>query len=259
MLEKIKQSFDLIRVSLGFFTRIPVAKKLTYDEEIFSKSLWLAPLSGIFLGVVNILLYLLVSKLFSMYIVFILLLLAYIALTGALHLDGLGDFFDGVLSFKKDEELVEVMRDSKTGTGGVAAIVFYLLLTLTFLAEGAQGCHTLFILFLWPFIGRVVLILIPIFFSYPQNIKGGIAKGFMTGEKNLAAILLSLGVLVIFSFLMLGIKGILLMFLVLLISLFISYLISQKLKGLTGDMLGAIVEISQLVFLTACYLTLHII
>lgn len=259
MLKKIKKSFILIGVSLGFFTRIPVAKKLSYDEKTFVRSLWLAPLSGICLGVVNVFLYLLLSKLFSIYIVFILLLLAYIALTGALHLDGLGDFFDGVLSFKKDEELIEVMRDSKMGTGGVVAIVFYLLLTLAFLTEAAQGYHTLFILFLWPFIGRVVLILLPIFFSYPKNIKGGIAKGFMTGEKNIPAILLSLGILLVFSFLMFEIKGILLMFLVLLISLFISYLISGKLKGLTGDMLGGIVEISQMVFLIACYLTFHII
>jgi adenosylcobinamide-GDP ribazoletransferase len=50
-----------------------------------------------------------------------------VALTGAFHEDGLADTFDGLSSIRTKERQLEIMRDSRLGTFGVAALVLVLV------------------------------------------------------------------------------------------------------------------------------------
>ena len=261
MIKKIKKQLNLIRIAFSFFTRIPVGSNLNYDNTGFYKSMWFAPLVGSVIGLVNVLSYLLLNNIFSMFTVSILLLLMYVIVTGALHIDGLGDFFDGILSGKKGDKLLEVMRDSKIGAGGIIGILFYLLLTIALFIEIGSIDRSLFlyVIFLGPIVSRSILILLPLIFSYPEDVKEGIGKGFIDGKKNIFMIFFSIIFIFTFSFLIFGLKGVFSIFLAILISLGGAYLVSRKLKGITGDMLGGIIEMSQLVFLFSCYLVFYII
>jgi adenosylcobinamide-GDP ribazoletransferase len=49
-------------------------------------------------------------------------------LTGAFHLDGLGDAADGLLGQRPKEKALTIMKDSRLGTMGLVAIVFGLAL-----------------------------------------------------------------------------------------------------------------------------------
>jgi adenosylcobinamide-GDP ribazoletransferase len=46
-----------------------------------------------------------------------------LALTGAFHLDGLGDAADGLFSHRSRQEMLSIMKDSRIGIMGVAAVV----------------------------------------------------------------------------------------------------------------------------------------
>ena len=59
-------------------------------------------------------------------------------LTGGLHLDGLADTVDGLASRRPRDEALEIMRGGDTGPLGVAALVFTVLLQITALAAAGE-------------------------------------------------------------------------------------------------------------------------
>ena len=58
-----------------------------------------------------------------------------IALTGALHEDGLADTADGFWGASSREERLRIMRDSRIGTFGVLAVVFSVLIRIAAVGE----------------------------------------------------------------------------------------------------------------------------
>jgi adenosylcobinamide-GDP ribazoletransferase len=75
----------------------------------------------------------------------VLALIAMVAVTGALHQDGLADTFDGLGVRGDRERRLNVMRDSSTGAFGVLALIGWALLLYTALAplNGPRGFKTL--------------------------------------------------------------------------------------------------------------------
>ncbi|WP_148091983.1 adenosylcobinamide-GDP ribazoletransferase, partial [Paenibacillus sp. 598K] len=65
----------------------------------------------------------------------VLVLIAWAALTGGLHLDGWMDTADGVLSHRSRERMLEIMRDSRVGAMGVIAGTLLLMFKLSLLAS----------------------------------------------------------------------------------------------------------------------------
>ncbi|MBC8078254.1 MAG: adenosylcobinamide-GDP ribazoletransferase, partial [Chloroflexales bacterium] len=73
-------------------------------------------------------------------------------ITGGLHLDGLSDTFDGVMSWRPTERKLEIMKDSRIGAMGALALVAVLLLKVVFL--GAAGSEWWRAALLAPVLGR---------------------------------------------------------------------------------------------------------
>lgn len=75
----------------------------------------------------------------------VLALIAIVAVTGALHQDGLADSFDGLGVRGNRERRLSAMRDSSTGAFGVLALIGWALLLYTALAplDGPRGFKTL--------------------------------------------------------------------------------------------------------------------
>lgn len=60
-------------------------------------------------------------------------------LTAGLHLDGLSDTFDGVMSWRPRERKLEIMRDSSVGAMGLIAVLAVLLLKFAWLRAAGDG------------------------------------------------------------------------------------------------------------------------
>ena len=116
---------------LSFMTRIPMPK-IDYDEEKLGKSMKLFPLVGIVIGFILLFFsivfsYVLSNLSFSAFlpIIILVVILTDLISTGALHLDGLADTFDGIFSYRSKHKMLEIMKDSRLGSNGALALILY--------------------------------------------------------------------------------------------------------------------------------------
>lgn len=64
-------------------------------------------------------------------------------LTGALHEDGLADFFDGMGGGRDRKQTLAIMKDSHIGTFGVLGLIFYFFFTCNILSSIAENATRL--------------------------------------------------------------------------------------------------------------------
>ena len=121
--------------ALAFLTRIPAPRPVGH-AGLLADAAWAFPLVGAGIGAVCALVFLL-TQLFRLgdWPAALLAVVAGLALTGALHEDGLADTADGFFGGHDREQRFAIMRDSRHGTFGVLAIVLSVLLRAAALAE----------------------------------------------------------------------------------------------------------------------------
>jgi adenosylcobinamide-GDP ribazoletransferase len=108
-----------------FITILPLGKAETFDPP---KMIPYFPIVGILLGILVVLIDHVASGLWSIPVTSLLDVIFLAILTGAFHLDGLGDSADGLLGQRSKEKAFTIMKDSRLGTMGLVAIVFGLAL-----------------------------------------------------------------------------------------------------------------------------------
>ncbi|SDL18988.1 adenosylcobinamide-GDP ribazoletransferase [Halarsenatibacter silvermanii] len=119
---------------ISFLTRLPLPDFIhaRMDDQNarldFRRSLYWFPVVGMLLGAILALIDRPLLLIFPRPLAAGLLLLFYLVLTGGLHLDGLMDSADGLLSGRPPEKIPEIMRDSSSGAFAVLAAIIYLLL-----------------------------------------------------------------------------------------------------------------------------------
>lgn len=129
-----------------FFTRLPLWRICNVPASYFSRVVELWPLVGWLTGSVAAGVYFVATLVFPPLLAAVLALAARMMLTGALHEDGLADFFDGFGAGGDRQRILAIMKDSHIGTYGVLAIVFYSLLAATAIASLPIGLGWIVIL-----------------------------------------------------------------------------------------------------------------
>ena len=237
--------------ALQFLTVIPIRIR-SINEKIISRSLFYFPLVGLLLGLIlaginNLFLFLHFEELS----IDIILVVSLITLTGGLHLDGLADILDAFLSRKSKEEMLEVMRDSHIGVMGVLGLVSVILLKISLLYSiTATGKITA--LLLMCVLSRWSLVLAMFLFPYarPEG-KAGI---FMQ-QINFKIFIFSTFIAAVFSLVIWQFKGFMIMLMAGFAAYFMSRLINSRIKGITGDALGAIDELVEIFILSGiCFM-----
>lgn len=237
---------------LSFLTRIPVKTADRLDEE-FYKSAKYFPLVGAVLGIVYISFTYIGSIIFGPYIAGIIFIIANIILTGGLHLDGLGDTFDGLYSYRQKDKILEIMKDSRLGTNALLAILVLIMFKVALVSKlVGQGYY--FAVFLMPVVGK----LSSVFACYigktaKEEGMGNVFIGKVVKSDFYIAIVTVLFILAlvfaITSSIMILIINIITLFLVIVATkIYLSHVYSI-IDGLTGDVLGAICELSELLYL----------
>lgn len=257
-----------------FLTRLPVPVKLDYNDALFRRSVVFYPLVGLVLGLITAAAGLLLANVLSPLPAAVLLLGIWVMLTGALHLDGLMDTADGILSYRSRERMLEIMKDSRVGAMGVIAAVLVLLLKWSLLTEllpaaaaGGQG-NLWLLLALVPLWSRWYMVVAIAWWPYARQAgsgMGGFFRGVGAGHaagSGLVALLLSFcvaaageafGGLSLPFWHMVGIVAILLAVTVG-AGVLMSVSIHRKLGGLTGDTYGAMNELLEAALLLALVL-----
>ena len=122
-------------VALGFLTRIPVPVRVFDDACAQRTSLAWYPMVGLIVGALLTGVFIVLPREHAL-LSAALTLLAWVVLTGGLHLDGLADSADAwVGGFGDRARTLEIMKDPRSGPAGVTAVVLLLLLKFAALAR----------------------------------------------------------------------------------------------------------------------------
>lgn len=126
-----------------FLTRLPIPVQIDYTDRVFQRSVIFYPLAGFVIGLLLLLAGEGLSLVLPAMPAAVLLLGFWVVLTGGLHLDGLMDTADGILSHRPREQMLEIMKDSRVGAMGVIVCILHLLLKFsllyTLLGTGGTG------------------------------------------------------------------------------------------------------------------------
>jgi adenosylcobinamide-GDP ribazoletransferase len=257
--------FRRILIAFQFLTIVPLTVKGEVSEKEMGESSTFFPLVGAFQGVLLVTANFILVKVFPPELTNGFLILLLILSNGGFHLDGLADTFDAIAvksggSGDLDrQKRLSVMKDSTIGSIGVIAIALVLL--LKFLALNSLSHLSLFTfsfsLFLMPILPKWTMV-ISMFHGKPAR-EDGLGRIFIPriGLKEIAIsslILLLLFILaqVFFSPYISNITYI--FYPVLLVAMFFFChagvdFFDRKFGGLTGDTLGAVSEITEILFL----------
>ena len=133
--------FGGFAVAVAFFTQLPVDPRARDDWKL-ADAAWAFPLVGAGIGAAAALVFLLAQLLgLAGWPAGLLTVLASLAITGALHEDGLADTADGLFGSYDREARLAIMRDSRHGSFGVLAIVLSVLLRAAALAAIGDVIH----------------------------------------------------------------------------------------------------------------------
>ena len=259
---------------LSFMTRIPMPKT-DYDEEKLGKSMKYFPIVGIIIGFILLFFCIIFNFIFKnisysaiLPLMIIVIILTDLITTGALHLDGLADTFDGIFSYRSKHKMLEIMKDSRLGSNGALALILYFLLKFILLfsliIESREGA--VYAIMTYPVVARFCSVVSCASSPYARG--SGMGKTFVDNTKTcglivaaIITILYTTGMVfmpfILFTNYSLPMQFIIktifiIVLIVLLLGIFayaFSKLIERKIGGITGDTLGALLEISSLVYI----------
>jgi adenosylcobinamide-GDP ribazoletransferase len=231
-------------VAIGFLTRLPVPARVFGDTRAQAASLAWYPAVGVVLGLLlGGLAWLLHghSPLLSAAIV----LVAWVGLTGALHLDGLADSADAWIGGMGDRaRTLAIMKDPRCGPAGVVALVLLLLLKFAALASLSTGYWSA--LFMALLVARAALTLL--FLTTPYVRENGIGSALTGASRTpcLVAVAISAALC-----LLQGWRGVLALAVAMLVFWLWRRACMHRLGGFTGDTAGALTEMIEVGVLVA--------
>ncbi|MBW1698272.1 MAG: adenosylcobinamide-GDP ribazoletransferase [Deltaproteobacteria bacterium] len=195
------------------------------------------PIVGILLGGMVAAFDNVVGQMWSVPVVSLLDVIFLVFLTGAFHLDGLGDTADGLLSHRSKERALAIMKDSRVGVMGLVAIVCALSIKWAGIA-GIED-HRSMLLVIIPAYARGGMIAGIRFLEYGRA-DSGIGRDFLGERLKFTAFA---GLLIpVFLSLLMGMKALWLNGWFIVSTLAILRYYRKKMGCVTGDMLGAMVE-----------------
>lgn len=231
--------------ALRFLTIIPVPG-LPPMTEAFSRTVPGFPVAGLALGALLAVIGWIVGALWNETVRAVALVVAWGVLTAGLHLDGLCDTFDGVMSWRSRERKLEIMRDSRIGVMGALALAAVAGLKAVFLA--AAGDAWLSAILLAPVAGRWAMVYSAV--GFPPAREGGLGRTFHS-QVRVGDVLIAGGTTLFLALALGGAQGLIALALVWLVAHLLGRWWTHALGGLTGDTYGALCEIAEVVALAA--------
>jgi adenosylcobinamide-GDP ribazoletransferase len=179
-------------------------------------------------------------------------------LTGGLHLDGLADTADGLGSRRPAQQALDIMRRSDVGPMGVAALVLMLLIQVAALAAVPRASLAAGALVLAVVTGRVSVVVATASPAARPGGFGALVAGQTTPRDRAVSVTLP-GCAVAISGAAIGgaalaVPGLIAMFAGLLAGELLRLAARRRLGGMTGDVFGAIAEVSTAMVLMTCAL-----
>lgn len=236
----------MLRAALAFFTRLPVGA-LPPGTGLYGIMTWL-PTVGMIIGLLSACALWAAMQLLPPALCGLIGCLVWVGITGGLHLDGVADCGDGLLVEAPPARRLEIMKDSRLGTFGALALFFVLggkAAALGVLADTPAPGQASF----WALAGMCCMAavtarsLVFVALLLPCARPGGLGSAMndgVTARSRLAALLLTL-----FFCLCTGWRGLTALLTALAAAALLLSAARRRLGGVTGDVFGCLIELTE--------------
>ncbi len=233
-----------LATALRFLTVLPLPGRLGASAEELAGSVFWFPVVGVLIGLGSGGLAWVAFRFAPPAVAAVVVVIALAAVSKGLHLDGLADAADGLLSSRSRERMLEIMKDSHVGVMGVLALLAVLGLKVTALASlGAEWAWVAALLM--PVAGRGAMTMLMGTLPYARP-EGGLGALFALGKDPVVAgwalvVLLGVGLVagremgLMAGGLTAGVAAV------------FGWHVRRVLGGMTGDTLGAVCELGEVV------------
>jgi adenosylcobinamide-GDP ribazoletransferase len=232
-------------LAAGFLTRFPLPAT-THESGSLARAGWAFPLVGLVVGAAGGAVFALADRLgLPMLACGLLAVATTLLVTGALHEDGLADSADG-LGARDSETALAIMRDSRIGAFGVLALILSVGLRVSALTGIADRALVFQALIAAHAVSRGLLPAVMLWLD-PARADGlGAEAGRPTPPVATAAAAIAL----VLAVLALGFgRGLLASLIAAAAAALVAHLARRRLGGYTGDVLGAIQQVGEVVML----------
>jgi len=238
-----------LKTSIVFLTRLPLPLPHTtpVNGSDIARAAWAYPIAGILVGCIGAAVYAIAHRLgLPAWPAAALAIAATIAVSGCLHEDGLADTADGFGGGNTREQKLDIMRDSRIGVYGVCALAMSILLRTSALANLDDAAAVAWALIAAHGVARATL---PVFmYLLPPARSDGLSHDVGRPPSQSVAVAGVLGILILAICLGVGLGIAALILLIVAIAL-MAWLSLVQIDGQTGDVLGALEQVSEVVIL----------
>ena len=248
--------------ALSFLTVLPTPVKPTFSSRDLGRAVGYFPLVGLVVGFLLVLGARGLAFVYPPYVAAAGVLVLWVGSTGALHVDGFLDACDGLFGGHSPEERLRIMRDSRIGSfafvGGILLFLLKYTAVVALLSLSPRGGGPLWgmgdgwgsTLLLAPVWGRAVMSFAIVAFPYARaeglgrvlKDEAGRREGFLAGGFSLL-LSLALG----------GVKAGVVWLALAGMAWGIASWVMRRIPGLTGDVYGALCEVSEVMGMLIMY------
>ncbi|MBM5805005.1 MAG: adenosylcobinamide-GDP ribazoletransferase [Candidatus Verstraetearchaeota archaeon] len=233
-----------IRNLVAFLTAIPVGMDKDFLADA-AKCLPLFPLVGAFIGLLTGISARLLLWILPAYVVGMLTLGLLLLITGVHHTDGLLDFGDGIMSQGTPERKIEIMHDHNTGAGGLA-VGLITLLTTAFCIAGLDVGIVIQSLILSETLAKLSMVIGAWAGRSAHEGMNTLFVGAMHDRNGKARLLVALAISGITAVGLLWITGLIALISSIIAALVLVGVSNRHFRGITGDVLGAMNELTRM-------------
>ena len=225
--------------AIAFLTRLPVGRLAVFDAADVAHSAGWFPLVGGLLGAICSAEAALLKGYLPPGVVAVLLVLLDALLTGAMHFDGLADTADGFGGGQSHEDILRIMRDHAIGSYGGLALIVLVALKVTAYAALLKQSYWMPALILTPALGRWSILLLTAALPYARLSASVIeGMGILPLFWGTATIAMALSAAM-------SARACIAVAIVVLVTACFGFYCRHRIAGITGDTLGANVQLCE--------------
>ncbi|KFI09036.1 adenosylcobinamide-GDP ribazoletransferase [Massilia sp. BSC265] len=252
------QQLRLFFIAVQFFTRLPIPRWVGFEQEWLHHASRYFPLVGIVVGAIAAGVYAAAAMVLPAPVAAVLSTVATIYATGAFHEDGFADACDGLGGGMTRERVLEIMKDSRVGAYGAIGVVCMLGVKCTTLAmlppAGAIGAlllaHPLSRLAATSLIWRME-------YARAEGKAKPLAERMTTAEFTIASATVAIAAAVLLATDALDLSALLAALIACgLVTWWLACKFARRIGGYTGDCLGAVQQLAEVVIYLAVLATL---
>jgi len=232
-------------LALQFLTRLPAPNLTDISEREIGLSQFYYPLIGLVIGLLLFLSTNIIS-LSSSSLEAALILSFWVLITGALHIDGLADCADAwVGGYGDKDKTLAIMKDPQSGPVAITLVICLLLIKYAAL-EAIITNDQWPALILAPVIARGLL---PLLFHTTPYVRANGLGALLSQNQSLAFLITTLLLSSLLAIYLLGLSALIVLMVSILVLVLVRTISLKRLKGFTGDVAGALVELTEITVL----------